>query len=734
MASKRKEIDSQSNKEDSSSIHHKRRKQEDDAEKKQAGENELPWTEGDPAVHSDDRKKVKQKSVSWARDDALENIYFVETLSTQLENDDDEATPSNNFTSLMTEEISILYTDHAKVRRQLREVPEYCLKSAIKYGTRKREGKNRWSYTFANYVCITDSESREVITCYRQPITIRAAPISEIMWERHREVKSILENDPRMCNSHTIVVLDQSGSMRSSDVNAFRNRSQAAYGCLALEYVADQLYHLGDEAEVDSLTLIEMNQSATIVFDTEPLDWILFNKLVERQTETKPRFPGNYGPSIEEASLIINREFSKLQGTNRDDLPQFSLVFLSDGKPSDIGPNNVLRRSCTVESLANMLKDRLSIACIGVGAKGTDFSELKHLCSTAKLNGSNGVFTTAGLSASKLGDTLSDLATSMTASRYDPFPFESDPGAKIEDESKEVIPVSKRESLRKSMNNARRYFRQVSCFGFNRDNWENKITDCWDMVPLSNSKSVGFALDSIPFGKGSQRLAYLFYEVDSRGKQSGPKMVAKETKGLRDEEKKYFFHRHFCRIQLKAKELAILFNSMISRSLSLAPRHDRQRAPVITFLECVVYEYENEKKQKAGILVEPYLEGKFVKYTGNKGYVNRSAGRAKIELAEGEASMMDFLEAFSHWSYVFTEFKVLVCDLQGTFYQEGLYPSFLLTDPAICSESKRRSLRYGKTDLGLRGIKMFFKAHKCNLVCRCLGLPDDRACTARHKV
>lgn len=62
--------------------------------------------------------------------------------------------------------------------------------------------------------------------------------------------------------------------MRTRDVNGFRSRSDAAYGTLALDFIAQQLYQRGDEFSVDAVTVIEMNDTGSVLFEKEPLDWV----------------------------------------------------------------------------------------------------------------------------------------------------------------------------------------------------------------------------------------------------------------------------------------------------------------------------------------------------------------------------------------------------------------------------------------------------------------------------
>jgi hypothetical protein len=62
--------------------------------------------------------------------------------------------------------------------------------------------------------------------------------------------------------------------MRTCDVNCFRSRSDAAYGTLALDYIAEQLYQQGDEFFVDAVTIVEMNDTGSILMHKELLDWV----------------------------------------------------------------------------------------------------------------------------------------------------------------------------------------------------------------------------------------------------------------------------------------------------------------------------------------------------------------------------------------------------------------------------------------------------------------------------
>lgn len=94
-----------------------------------------------------------------------------------------------------------------------------------------------------------------------------------------------------------------------------------------------------------------------------------------------------------------------------------------------------------------------------------------------------------------------------------------------------------------------------------------------------------------------------------------------------------------------------------------------------------------------------------------------------------------YLQALSHYSYIFSRRRMLVCDLQGVLSYRGdgggLGGSFELTDPTIhYTSASGRSNVYGKSDLGTRGVYTWLASHKCNDVCRLLGISGHRSLRA----
>ena len=105
----------------------------------------------------------------------------------------------------------------------------------------------------------------------------------------------------------------------------------------------------------------------------------------------------------------------------------------------------------------------------------------------------------------------------------------------------------------------------------------------------------------------------------------------------------------------------------------------------------------------------------------------RTCRRLKFETPrqpdrKDNSANIQFIDSFSHFSYVHSAGQMLCCDLQGVLQQEGPTQKFMLTDAAIHHSDTNQAHQYGRTNLGMKGIHEFFKRHKCNEVCQLLGI------------
>ncbi|KAJ1628617.1 kinase-like domain-containing protein [Pavlovales sp. CCMP2436] len=97
-------------------------------------------------------------------------------------------------------------------------------------------------------------------------------------------------------------------------------------------------------------------------------------------------------------------------------------------------------------------------------------------------------------------------------------------------------------------------------------------------------------------------------------------------------------------------------------------------------------------------MAEPFIDN-WEKFNSNSGWAKFATPWPQV------------MQALSHYSYHATDGQLLLCDLQGGVYNDGV----VLSDPVIISRS---ASAYGVTDLGLDGITSFFAHHVCTAYCR----------------
>jgi len=185
-----------------------------------------------------------------------------------------------------------------------------------------------------------------------------------------------------------------------------------------------------------------------------------------------------------------------------------------------------------------------------------------------------------------------------------------------------------------------------------------------------------------PFAQGGMRVVYRMREFDERiNNGEYIECVAKKFKPD-CEEKQYYYDEAMT--QMVCESYAQEFNK-------------RRTGYYLGFLPVSVLRLDQE-----GYLynTEPYLRGDYQKHNDNAGHVD-----TKILVPQ----------AFSHFTYESSNQTLIVVDIQGV----GDY----YTDPQIHSFNGDG---FGLGNLGQSGIRKFLQTHKCNAICKMLGLTDPK--------
>ena len=209
-------------------------------------------------------------------------------------------------------------------------------------------------------------------------------------------------------------------------------------------------------------------------------------------------------------------------------------------------------------------------------------------------------------------------------------------------------------------------------------------------VPSSSRATVRIRKAKQPFSEGAQNVVY--HACEGR---SGKKLVVKESKyqrPLEDRKSQYLTALHIYGL---ADYYAKLFNDEKPRNV-----------PEIYFNEvkfCEQTKIVNGSIISIPYIYEQYMEGTYLKYNTNCGWVNLDMSHYS------EAA-----QAFSHYTWVKSRKQLVVCDIQGVAKSNKMF----LTDPAIhCKEYMLLQPKNGGNNLGPLGIKKFFASHNCNNIC-----------------
>jgi hypothetical protein len=224
--------------------------------------------------------------------------------------------------------------------------------------------------------------------------------------------------------------------------------------------------------------------------------------------------------------------------------------------------------------------------------------------------------------------------------------------------------------------------RPVEMFISNLDNIvvENAIQHLFDCNTRKwTQQPIQVKIDTESFASGSLRKAYYLRILS----EPNEVYVAKISIDPFEDKETYY---QDVETQMYAKKYAEEFNSY-----KPPKRVDFVMASLLTF---------PDRPTQSLWALEKHISGRYRKHNNNYGYVS-----------EDERSTP---QAFSHFSYVASKQKVLICDIQGV--------ADLYTDPQMHTDESM-PFSPGKGNLGTKGFQRFLQTHQCNAICKFLKLP-----------
>lgn len=579
------------------------------------------------------------------------------------------ATDSHTHQVGQTSAIPLSFTNHGHQRRQERQIPIRDVQAAIKYGkaTPHDSNPNVMIYTHNGLKHVVDKSTSRLITTMVSTIPLDFKKVTSQDMNRHKRAiqfihkkglvdqvvkpEHVLSSDsksqsitnsnnsatPFQWKSHSVLIVDRSGSMRNSDVSGCRTRLGAVWMSIAQDFVNHRI-ESGIAGDQDVVTIILMGTRSKILIDRWPTNVVLYNRIVQlfRDSEKadekyarrercnpdwiRPCGHGCYGPSLALAEKVIN---------DVDDSSSIlQLLILSDGKPSD---SYILNDKNANDSIKNIVGNmaskygrRFNFAAIGMGNM-KDYDCLKAMTECAKDYGAHlSSFQVPAMSCAKIGAAMSSVATTLTQCQTKLNGNANGVRKRIRPcyrESTKSIPiltewVDDQEFDIYASDAVERYEYRTLPDG----------SKAFQSVPLIHKEARGVAIKRKAFGEGSERLAFQFFEVSEDGSSVvGEPLVAKKSRFIDDDEvlddddddnglwkDKDRFAKRFCKIQTKARHCAEAFNRKLDSFPSLDPDTVR-----VSFIDCYVYYLTDRAHGESAVVVEPKLEGRFEKWNNN---------------------------------------------------------------------------------------------------------------------
>eukprot|EP00929_Paragymnodinium_shiwhaense_P039710 TRINITY_DN20830_c0_g1_i1.p1 TRINITY_DN20830_c0_g1~~TRINITY_DN20830_c0_g1_i1.p1 ORF type:complete len:746 (-),score=156.45 TRINITY_DN20830_c0_g1_i1:179-2416(-) len=483
--------------------------------------------------------------------------------------------------------------------------------------------------------------------------------------------------------SHIVLVIDASGSMRIRDVvnepaaklvehgGDMVERLDAAVACAAEFVEAHARKH-----PADTFSVVAFCETAEVVSE---LQGVAETKRALQELALHGAKGTMYRCALESAARLLALTPSHLA----------HIVLLSDGGPGDT-------RAALDYFQREYMKGASACARvhgIGFGASVQSFAALQQLCCL-----SSGMFTLSACSVRGLCEAFASVSSTITSTII----FVNSREASSDEPQNAAFPLCRHRTPRPvwyepaelgvfGKKGVLRFMASCSSFRY-EVRWDG------DEFVLEDFGKRQVERRQYPQMRGGMRLVYSFHD-EKLASGEGSWMVAKCSRFLDEALNRREVVESHAKCSAVARYYASRFNDQLRAAGALKKRAALFFVPTFT--------YEASEKppddEPVHFAAERYLPGVFLKYNSNNGYVS-----------EDMMKHHDVVNAFTHFSYEASGRKLLVADLQGVARDNEV----LMTDPQVLSLDNA----YGPGDIGERGMYACLVAHRCGAACKKLGL------------
>jgi hypothetical protein len=189
--------------------------------------------------------------------------------------------------------------------------------------------------------------------------------------------------------------------------------------------------------------------------------------------------------------------------------------------------------------------------------------------------------------------------------------------------------------------------------------------ECYETVPLQHPDARYVAISKVPFRMEKKRLVYKFYELASdRTTIVGLPMVAKGSphamKSKNGKTEHTAWTQEYIQRHQFAHHLAVQFNNILQAHPNI-----HAGTPKISFLDCSLYTIKDVNIGKMSVVVESYIDQVNWRCWSPESMHQHDSMNSRSDV--GLFTPKQVAHAFSHFSFILSNRRWLISELQGVY-------------------------------------------------------------------